>query len=123
MAIRDYKDIYIVYEGHPRYNSEYVIENNVINVIIQKLEMLLFTKKGEVLGDSNMGCNIEYYLWETKVPVKQIRKIIIDQIVEYIPELTQMDYDITLEIFDGTIQDIMKINITIKDYSVKFIFQ
>jgi hypothetical protein len=123
MAIRDYKDIYIKYEGHPKYSSEYIIEDDVINVIIQKLEMILFSRKGEVLGDPDMGCDIEFYLWKTKVPAKQIKKIITDQIVIYIPELTQLEYDINIEIYEGTIQDIMYITTTIKDYNVKFIFQ
>jgi len=123
MGIKDYKDINIRYVGHPKYLSTRVLEDRMIEVIIQKLEMILFTRKGEVLGQPNLGCDIEYYLWSTNVPANKIKKEINDQIIEFIPELTQMNYNVELKLYQGTLRDIMYINIYILDYSINFIFQ
>lgn len=121
--IKDYKDIYIRYYKHPKYNSTHVIEDKILEVIIQKIEMLLFTNKGEILGDPNFGCNIEYYLWQTKVPATMIKKVINEQIIKYIPELIDMEYAINLELYEGTVRDILYINIVIKDNTYKFIYE
>lgn len=123
MGLRDFKDINIRYEGHPKFLPNKMIENSFIEVIIQKLEMILFTKQGDVLSSPNMGCNIEYYLWETKVPSKRLKKIILDQISKFVPELNAMEYTLSVDLYQGTVRDIMYINIAIKQYSVNFIFE
>ena len=70
MAAVDFTDFYILYKDHPRYVTKELIEDEVINVIIQKYEMVLFTNKGEVLGDPNFGANLPELLFQTKVSDK-----------------------------------------------------
>lgn len=123
MAVRDYKDLNIRYNGHPKYSSNRIIEDRIIEVILQKLEMILFTRKGEVIGQPNLGCDLEFYLWSTNAPADKIRKYILDQIAEFIPELTSMTYTVDIELYQGTVRDIMYVNITIQNFSVSFIFQ
>lgn len=123
MAIRDYKDINIRYAGHPKYISSRVVEDRIMEVILQKLEMILFTKKGDIIGQPDLGCNIEYYLWSTTVPSDKIKKIIQEQIIDYIPELLNMTYSVETDLYQGTIRDILYINIVIQDVNVNFIFQ
>lgn len=115
--ILDFKDIYIKYDGHPRFHSERIVEDDPIEVIVQKLEVILFTNKGDLYGEPELGCNLEYYLWETKVPVGDIRNLVVEQINIYIPELNQIGYDFTIEIFEGTYRDILYLNFTIKGYN------
>ena len=119
----DFKDIVIRWPGHPKYKGrDYIIENDLVEVVVQKLEMLLFSTKGAVLGDEDMGCNLEYYLWQTSVPNETLKSIITEQIITYIPELYAMGYTLDLNIFEGTIQDILVLNFVIKGYNVSFIF-
>ena len=47
MALKDVKDFVIRYPGHPKYDPNRIIEDDDVEVIVQKLEMLLFTTKGE----------------------------------------------------------------------------
>jgi hypothetical protein len=124
MALQpDFKDIVIRWPGHPKYiDRNYIIENELIEVIVQKLEMVLFSNKGDVIGDEDMGCNLEYYLWSTTIPNESLRKIVIDQIVKYIPELYTIGFDFVLNIFEGTVQDILVLDFTIKGYNVNFVF-
>jgi len=119
----DFKDIVIRWPGHPKYKGiEYIIENDLIEVIVQKLEMILFTNKGSVMGDDDMGANLEYYLWQTSIPNETLKAVIIEQIVNYIPELYVMGFDLELNIYEGTVQDILNLNFVIKGYNVSFVF-
>ena len=123
MAITgDVKDFVIRYEGHPKYEVNRILEDDEIEVIIQKLEMILFTSQGEILGDDELGANIEYYLWKTKVSSINIRNKITEQIYRFVPELVTIGYDMFVDIYDGSYQDIMIINFIIKGYNIDFVF-
>ena len=116
----DFKDHYIGYLGHPKFIVNKIIEDDVIRVIIQKYEMLLFTNKGELLGDSNFGCDLQKLLFETRISKSGVRTIIIDQINEYIPEIQNTNYYIAVEFSTDpeNFQEVMEINFTIADYKV-----
>jgi hypothetical protein len=121
--ILDFRDLYIKYDGHPRFHSNRVVEDDVIEVIVQKLEMSLFTNKGALYGEPNLGANLEYFLWETKVPVADIRRIVVEQINAYIPELNQIGYDFNIELFEGSYRDILYLNFIIKGYNFEMLLK
>jgi len=120
MKAPDFKDHYIGYLGHPRFIINKIIEDDVIRVIIQKYEMLLFTNKGELLGDSNFGCDLQRLLFETRISRSGVRTIIIDQINEYIQEIQNVNYVLNVEFSTDpeNFQEVMEINFTIADYEV-----
>ena len=116
----DFKDHYIGYLGHPKFIVNKIIEDDVIRVIIQKYEMLLFTNKGELLGDSDFGCDLQKLLFETRIAKSGVRIIIIDQINKYIPEIEKTNYflDVEFSTDPENFQEVMEINFTIADYEV-----
>lgn len=122
MIDSDIRDLNVRGTDHPKYKSDRVIEERKMEVMIQKLEVMLFTNKGDVLGDSNFGSNLEYYLWSTSVPVNRMERDIIDQINQYIPELNNYEYSLSLDLYEGTTRDILYINIVIKDNTFNFVF-
>lgn len=121
--LNDVKDINLRYQGHPKYVSSKLEEDLPIEVITQKLEMILYTNKGEVLSDPDLGVNLEYYLWSTSVPMDFIKMEIASQVAKYIPELVSMGYSLDLQIYKGTERDILYININLSDKNINFIFQ
>jgi hypothetical protein len=120
----DYKDFTIRWNDHPKYSSEKIIEDDLIEVIVQKLEMLLFTNTYEIIGDDgfDMGINLEYYLWQTKVNKGFIKQKIEAQINKYVPELNTIGYDLDIKIFEGTFKDILYLDFIIKGYNIEFQF-
>jgi len=119
----DWKDFTIRWNGHQKFVEGKLFENDIMEVIIQKLEMILFTNETEIYGKGyNLGVDLEYYLWETQINNDIIKGKIVQQINEYIPELNLIGYDIDLQISEGTIRDIMNINIQVKGYNLSFIF-
>ena len=121
MPTANIRDFNIRGKDHPKYNDRRVIEDRPIEFIVQKLENLLFTNQGDVLGDLNFGANLEYYLWSTNVPSNKIEKNIQDQIDEYLDELNTYDYEFSLDLYEGTLRDILYINFRIRDINVDFV--
>jgi len=116
----DYVDFYILGPEDPTFNDNDLVEDDIINVILQKYKSIIFTNKGDVLGEPTFGADIELLLYETKVSEDYVTNIIIEQINTYIPELTTMNY--TLQVLFAqdslTFQDIMFIYFNIADYEV-----
>lgn len=121
--ILDFKDMYIKYNGHPLYHTNNIIEDEIVDVVVQKLEMVLFTNKGDLYGEQNLGCNLEYFLWETKVPVTDIKDIVIDQINTYVPELNQIGYTFDIQLYEGSYRDILYLNFVIKGYNYQMLLK
>jgi hypothetical protein len=113
-------DFYIGYPGHPKFRDLEIIEDDVIRVIVQKYEMIIFTNKGEVLGEPNFGADLYLLLHETRLSAQAIERDINDQIIQYIPEISNIDYFLLVEFFDDPErhQEYMEITFRIKDYEV-----
>lgn len=120
MAEFDFRDLYIGYEGHPRFQVNQIITDDAIRVIVQKYEMILFTNKGEVLGDPDFGCDLVKLLHQTQISAQAVKKIIIDQIDTYINELQGTDYTLEVSFQEDpeNYQDVMVIDFQIADYQV-----
>jgi len=96
----NFTDFYLGYPGHPRFRELEMIEDDVIRVIVQKWEMILFTNKGEVMGDPNFGGNLNYYLHETRLSEDSIRMDLGRQISVYIPEIRDIPYVLEVSFFE-----------------------
>lgn len=121
--VLDFKDLYAKYEGHPRFHTNEVVEDDVVEVIVQKLEIVLFTNKGDLYGEPNLGCNLEYFLWETKLPVGDIKNIVTDQINIYLPELNDLGYTFNVELYEGSYRDILFLNFIISGYNFEMLLK
>lgn len=120
MANVNFIDFYISYPGHPRFVESEVIEDDIIRVIVQKYEMIIFTNKGDLLGEPNFGGDLTLLLHETRLSSESIEGNLRAQIADYIPEIDGIDYELSVEFFDDPdrFQEYMVINFTIRDYSV-----
>ena len=118
--MNDYVDFYIGYKGHPRFKDFRLVEDDIIRVIIQKWEMIIFTNNGEVLGDYDFGGNLLTLLHQTKVSASFVRKKLIIQIENYIPEITNIGYKLEVNfVQDKTdFRELMFVNLTIAEYDV-----
>jgi len=116
----DFKDFYVMYKGNPYYEGDKIEEDSVIRVIIQKYYNLLFTNKGDVLGDPEFGANLEELLYETGLDVVSVRQVIIDQLELYIPEIFGTSFDIGVVFVEDpyNYQEMMFINLTISDFDI-----
>ena len=116
----NFSDFYILYPGHPRFNDTQIIEDDVVKVILQKWEMILFTNKGDVFCEPNMGGNLEMLLNDTRLSANTIEDSLKEQITSYIPELNSITYTLTVNFFEDPdrYQEYMEIYFQIADYQV-----
>ena len=73
-------DFYIKYIGDPNYNATQLQNNGEIEQLITQIETILFTRKTEVLGSAQFGCNLEdlvYSLNQNEYKRLQIKSILI----------------------------------------------
>ena len=120
MAALDFKDFYIGYEGHPRFTDSKLIEDDVVRVIIQKYETIIFTNKGEVFGDPDFGGDLPDLLHQTKLSADTIRTDLLFQIVTYIPEIVDIEFTLEVEIHPhpNKFEEYMVIYFTLAGYDV-----
>lgn len=116
----NFTDFYISYAGHPRFVESELIEDDIIRVIVQKYEMILFTNKGDVLGEPNFGGDLTLLLHETRLSAESIEGDLRAQISDYIPEIDGFNYELSVEFFDDPekFQEYMVINFTLNEYNV-----
>lgn len=120
MSNFNFIDFYIGYPGHPRYRTPDIIEDDVVRVIVQKYEVILFTNKGELLGDPNFGADLTVLLHETRLSAETIEGTIRAQIADYIPEIDGLEYELSVEFLEDPErhQEVMVINFTLNGYQV-----
>lgn len=116
----DFTDFYIIYPGHPRFNNLQIIEDDVVRVIIQKWELLIFTNKGELFCDPEFGGDLPKYLHETRLSGESIEMDLRSQISEYIEELQSIEYKLEINFFEDPerYQEYMEIKFEISEYEV-----
>jgi hypothetical protein len=116
----DFRDFYVLYKGNPYYQGDRIEEDNIIRVIIQKYYNLLFTIKGEVLGDPEFGANLDELLHETGLDENSVRNVIIEQLQIYVPEIFNTNYDINVVFVEDpdNYQEMMFINLTLNDFDI-----
>ena len=120
MANFNFIDFYICYPGHPMYRQSELIEDDVVRVIIQKYEVIIFSNKGDVFGEPNLGANLTELLYETRLSSESIEGEIMAQIADYIPEVDSVPYELAVEFYEDPerYQEYMVVNFTVADYQV-----
>jgi hypothetical protein len=116
----NYTDFYVIDKTDPSYTANQVIEDDIISVILQKYKMILFTNKGDVMGNPDFGGDLELLLNETKVSATYVEKNLNGQIADYIPELVNMDYSLQVVFTQdqSNFYDMMYIQFGLADYLV-----
>jgi len=116
----NFTDFYVIDKNDPSYTADQVIEDDIIKVILQKYKMILFTNKGDVMGDPFFGGDLEMLVNQTTVSASYVENELHSQIIDYIPELTNMNFSLKVVFTQDMVNfyDIMYIYFQIADYEV-----
>lgn len=91
-------EIYAISSESPRYTENSLeIHDKLIN-LIQKIEILLYTPKGSILGQPDFGIDLEKYIFETNVSSDYIRNEINMQIWKYVQSSEDSTYPVTCRV-------------------------
>lgn len=116
-------DFYIKSKLHKDYDPDMLEITDDMAILISKIQTLIFTNKGEVLGDPNFGCDIPKLLWQTNLNATDIQNQIYEQIQTYISNISNYKYDVQFYLLPGTIQDIGLIEININNVTLSAAFK
>lgn len=106
-------DFYIKYIGDPNYNATQIQNNGEIEQLITQIETILFTRRTEVLGSPQFGCNLEDLVYSLGSNEFAIKSIIDEQIDLYCPLAQKYKVSADVKFFKGEVRDIAYIDITI----------
>jgi len=105
------KEIYIINQNEPGYDSNAIEESDSVRTLVQKIKMILFTRRGDVLGDPNFGISLEDLLFEFGFSANELRMKFDEQLAAYAPEYTSFDLKFDINFVPGTVRDMAYIDI------------
>jgi len=106
-------DFYVRTIGDPNYDQAKIHSESELAQLIGQIETMLFTNKGEVLGDPEFGANLEDLIYSLNYNEGQIQEVIDRQMGLYIPLARKYDVKTVVEFYRGAVRDIAQINIEI----------
>lgn len=115
---QDIADLYTRFEGHPGYIAGRPENTTITDVLVSMIEMILFTNKGEMLGDPDFGADLDNMIWQSRISSDGIRRSIVEQFDKYIPQFRQEDYSVDVEFYKGTLRDIALVYITLNGETI-----
>lgn len=106
-------ELYIKIIGDPNFSPTEVQTKNEIEQLITQIETILFTNKGEVLGDIDFGCSLNDMLYTLNANEYFIKQEINKQIARYCPLAAKYQIVPTITFVRGEIRDEAYIDIVI----------
>ena len=112
-------DIYLRLPQDPNYNANFLEVEDGISNFVQMIEMMLTTVPGEVLGEPELGCNLEGYLWNPYITVGTIKNDIMSQIRRFCNySQLSIPFNVNVNFIKGNISDSILVDIEIDGRSV-----
>jgi len=106
-------ELYVKKAGEPNYQPDKIQHDNEISMLLTQIETMLFTRKGEVLGSPDFGANLEDYVYELSYNDFMVRKVIVDQLNQYVPLAQKYNVDVDVDFAEEVDRHAMFIDITI----------
>jgi len=106
-------EFYVKDIGEPNYQPDKIQQDDEISMLLTQIETVLFTRKGEVLGDSNFGANLEDYVYSLSYNDFMIKKTINDQLRSYVPLAKKYNVQVDAEFTHESDRHVMFIDIIV----------
>lgn len=107
------REIYTREPSDPLYQSETLEITSELENLLGQIRMLLYTRKGEVMGFYDFGINIEDEIFTFELSQSQLQKKVTESIYQYCPDAGAYDVKVDVQFFKGNVRDICLIDILI----------
>lgn len=107
-------ELYIKTNGDPNYDPTKLQSDSRIATLLAQIDVILFTRRGEIIGAPGLGCNLEDLVYEFNYNDSQIKSEIENQLAQYVPLASEMNVSVDVD-FDteSPDRDAIFININI----------
>lgn len=113
------KDIYSRDVDSDKYQDNVLEVSDELSQLILKIENVLFTRKGEVLGVSDFGCNLDDLVFSLVLNETVIQQKINSQIQAYcLPDTNKFSINTTVQFFSTIERSGALVDIFINEYRV-----
>ena len=106
-------DIYSKISGDPKFFPNILEIDDELEILLNQIEMILFTRKGDVLGDEFFGANLEDIIYNTSATAGTIETAIYNQIQQYCTLSRIYNVSVNVRFFEGTERDIGVVDILV----------
>jgi hypothetical protein len=111
-------DIYTRIEGDPSFVPDKIEITENLEYLVIQIEMILFTRRGDVLGDDGFGASLDDLIFSTNLSGSAIENIVRDQIKSYVPLANTYNVDTRCEFYKGVEKDTAVLDIVIDGTTV-----
>ena len=109
------KEIYFRDSTDSRYDSGKIEEDSSKEILLNKIRMILYTNKGEILGAPDLGLDLEDNLFNFNMPIDFITQKFYAQLAKYVPEVVDFKIDIDYDVVSNVNSKIVNIYISINN--------
>jgi hypothetical protein len=107
------REIYCRNENDPGFNPRTLETSNELEVLLTKIRMIIFTSRGEVLGNPSLGLSLDEQLFELNANTSALQKSFYDQLAMYVPESGKYRVEIDVKFQQGEVRDFCFLDIYI----------
>lgn len=111
-------EIYCRLTNDPYFESDRLEVTNEIEALIEKIKMIMLTRKGDILGEPEFGVDLEKYIFETFFDRGAINNELNTQFSKFIPEQNKFDLSTRVDIAKGEFRDNIIVDIFINQEKI-----
>jgi phage baseplate assembly protein W len=104
-------DFYVKDLGDPNFDINKVHSESELAQVLTQIETMLFTNRGEVMGEPDFGANLEDLVYSLELNEQAIQATIRDQLNYYVPLAQKYNTQITVQFYKGNVRDIAQIDV------------
>jgi len=108
-------ELYIKAIGDPNFDPDQLQVDEDIALILTQIENLLFTVKGDVMGEPEFGLNLEDYVYSFMYNDTMLQGVVKEAISRWIPLSAKIPVNVTVEFASFTDKNVVFIDIIV-DY-------
>jgi hypothetical protein len=109
------KELYMRDPSDPLYSPNILEQSSEIETLLGQIRMILFTKRGDVLGSYEFGYNLEDNLFLFNVSGEELKKNLLQSIYYFCPDAAVYRVDVDVQFFKGSVRDACLIDIYVDD--------
>ena len=106
-------EFYVKNIGEPHFQSDKLQQDDDLSMLLTQIETVLFTRRGEVLGNPDFGCNLEDYVYEFRYNDFMLKKVIDEQFTKYVPLTRKYKVEIYVDFAEETDRHAVFLDITV----------
>lgn len=108
-------DIFALPDTHHRFRYDLTELTSEWDIMVQQIEILLFTKPGEFIEKPSFGVDLEHYIFETNVQCSEIERIVQGAINEWIIKPDGVDIRVQCKAYSVNDEPICVVDIIVKN--------